>query len=248
MARIKVIFSYDGTNFQGYQRQHNYRTVQGEIEKVLSRVFDEEIKFVASGRTDLKVHALYQIAHFDAKRNENLNRMCDVLNHLLPKDIHFKSMEYVDDNFHARISAIRKTYRYIINMGEENPFYQNYRYELHRTLDIDLIKECLNKFVGTKRFRNFTTKEEDYQDFVRTIYDLNLKEEGELVTFEITGSGFMKHMVRMIVGTLVDIGLHKIPSSYIDEAFNTLKNPVNHLVPGSGLYLVNVEYEEGDSI
>lgn len=244
--RIKMIFSYDGTNFIGYQKQVNERTVQGEIEKKLSQIFSQAIIIHASGRTDLNVHALRQVAHFDIPKEVDLGKLRYSLNCILPKDIHVISLNYVSDEFHARYCALKKTYKYILNMGEANPFFENYRYEFKRQLDVDKMKECANLFVGEHNFQNFTTKEVDLKQFVRTIFNLDIEQDGNIVTFVVTGTGFMKHMVRMIVGTLVQVGLGKIDIADVRAYFNDDRRPVNHLVPGCGLYLVDVFYREDD--
>lgn len=245
--RIKMTFAYDGHNFQGFQKQSSGRSIQSEIEAVLSRLFDQTTLIFASGRTDIGVHALGQVAHFDMEKNFDLERLRFSMNRLLPNDIHINRLEVVSSDFHARTQAHHKTYRYLINMGEANPFFENYRYEIKRKLDVEKIKECLHLFLGEHRFHNFTIKEEDQQDFVRKIYNFDLRTEGDVLTFTITGSGFMRHMIRMMIGVLVAIGLGKETRDYIVNNLTAVRYPVNYKVPGCGLYLVEVNYGGDDN-
>ncbi len=247
--RIKMVFAYDGHNFFGFQRQPQGRTIQGEIEAVLSKIFNEQTLIIASGRTDIGVHALAQVAHFDVNKDvEDLGKLRYSLNRLLPKDIHINTLSFVSVDFHARASAISKTYRYILSMAEANPFYENYRHELKLQLDIEKMKEAATSFLGKHFYRNFCTKEEtDLQEYIREIYRFDVKNDQDIVTFEVEGSGFMRHMVRMMVGALVAIGLGKEKVDFISQTLLAPVHPINYKVPGCGLYLVEVHYKEGEN-
>lgn len=243
--RIRLDISYDGHNFMGFQRQPELRTVQGEIERVLTKIFNKETVITAAGRTDAGVHALNQVVTFEPNREIELNRLRYSLNCLLPNDIHVNEIREVSDDFHPRQSATSKVYRYLINVGEANPFYENYRYEFKRKLNLDKMIEASKLFVGTHDFKNFTTKKEDLKNFVRTIYSLEIMQKENEITIEIKGDGFMRYMVRMIVGTLIMIGLGKENNDFIIERLNTDDhNVVIYKVPGNGLYLVKVNYGE----
>ena len=159
--RYKIKFSYDGTNFYGYQKQPGLRTVEEELEKALYSINNhQETKVIGSGRTDKGVHALSQVAHFDLSVTITLYKLKCALNSLLPEDIHVFSTELVDNNFHARFSAKKKKYRYVLNLGEYNPLERNiiFQYGKKINLDIALMKEEIKSFLGKHNFYNFVSK------------------------------------------------------------------------------------------
>ncbi len=243
--RIRLDISYDGHNFKGFQRQIKERTVQQEIETVLSRIFNTDIVISASGRTDAGVHALKQVVTFmPNKEVSDLALLRYSLNRMLPNDIHVNAIQFVDDSFHPRLHALLKTYKYILNMGEANPFYENYRYEFKRKLDVNKVLEAKELFVGEHNFKNFTTKEEDNHDYVRTINSIDVKQDEDVLEITLIGNGFMRYMVRMIVGTLIAIGIGKEDKSFIvNKLEDTNRMPVIYKAPPQGLYLVDVKYE-----
>ena len=245
MTRIKAICSYDGSEFLGYQKQTKGRTIQEEIEKILSKLLNNETNIVASGRTDAKVHAEGQVFHFDTEKEDiNLDKFRYSMNALLPEDIHIISLEIVDSSFNARISATGKHYRYVVNMGEGDPFTFKYEYHLKRKLDIDGILQGCNLFKGEHDFKDFTSKEEDFQNFVRRVDDITIKVVGEKVIFDFYGNGFMRYMIRMMVGTLVAIGLDKEKVDYISNHLDSKANRsiTSYKAPGEGLTLIEVFY------
>lgn len=243
--RIRLDISYDGHNFKGFQRQIKERTVQQEIETVLSRIFNTDIVISASGRTDAGVHALKQVVTFmPNKEVSDLALLRYSLNRMLPNDIHVNAIQFVDDSFHPRLHALLKTYKYILNMGEANPFYENYRYEFKRKLDVNKVLEAKELFVGEHNFKNFTTKEEDNHDYVRTINSIDVKQDDDVLEITLIGNGFMRYMVRMIVGTLIAIGIGKEDKNFIvNKLEDTNRMPVIYKAPPQGLYLVDVKYE-----
>mgnify|MGYP004664874455 FL=1 len=243
--RIRLDISYDGHNFKGFQRQIKERTVQQEIETVLSRIFNTDIVISASGRTDAGVHALKQVVTFmPNKEVSDLALLRYSLNRMLPNDIHVNAIQFVDDSFHPRLHALLKTYKYILNMGEANPFYENYRYEFKRKLDVNKVLEAKELFVGEHNFKNFTTKEEDNHDYVRTINSIDVKQDEDVLEITLIGNGFMRYMVRMIVGTLIAIGIGKEDKNFIvNKLEDTNRMPVIYKAPPQGLYLVDVKYE-----
>lgn len=246
--RIRLDISYDGHNFMGFQRQTDLRSVQKEIEIVLSKIFNTPIVITASGRTDAKVHALNQVVTFTPTREINdLEKLRYSLNCILPNDIHVNKIAFVDDTFHPRASAISKEYHYLLNMGEANPFYENYRWEFKRKLDVPLMKQAMKCFIGEHNFMNFTTKEEDAHNYIRNIYSFDLIENGNELAFIIKGNGFMRYMVRMIIGTIVMVGLHKENISFISEKLNSKnRNTVIYKALPNGLYLYKVFYKEDE--
>ena len=246
--RILAVVQYDGTNFAGWQVQPNERTVEEEIEKVISRIFDTPVQIYGSGRTDAGVHALGQTFHFDApKEVEDLNRLRYSFNALLPNDIHIVSLEVVKDNFHARFDVASKTYIYALSTGEYDVFNRHYATQFLRKLDVKAMKEAAELFIGKHCFKNFTSKEKDKNDFVRTIFDFHIDNVSNTIIFTISGTGFMKYMVRMIVGTLIEVGLNKLTIDDIKELLDSrIRTITPYKAPPEGLFLLGVEYAEGE--
>lgn len=241
--RFKMIVSYDGTGFHGFQKQNDLRTVQGEIEKVLSKVLKQTIEVYASGRTDTHVHAIGQVLHFDTNVNITSEGLKKVVNKMLPKDVYIKDVECVSNSFHARYNALKKTYHYLVDLGEYNPFYANYRcYYMYKNLDIELMKKCCQLFVGEHDFRSFT-KNTEALNTVRTIYSLELCKEGSLLTFKFEGNGFLHNQVRIITAMILEVGRGKIT---IDDLKKVMEAKNRNFAPkvlgGEGLYLIKVEY------
>lgn len=241
--RLLAKVSYDGTLFVGWQIQPNGRSVQEEIENVISKILNVKTKIYGSGRTDAMVHALGQTFHFDVnKDNIDIGKLRYSINSLLPEDIHINSLVKVDTNFHARFMAKNKTYEYILNEGEYNVFERNYVFQFLRPLDINKMIEASKLFVGKHCFKGFTAKEEDEDNFIREIYSFEIFEENNKVHFIISGNGFMRYMVRNIVGTLIEIGLEKIDKSYIENIFKNTNLKTQYRSKANGLYLVKVDY------
>lgn len=246
--RILAIVQYDGTNFVGWQIQPEGRSVEEEIEKVLSQILNTPTKIYGSGRTDAGVHAFAQTFHFDTvKEDIDLGRLRYSINSLLPLDIHVISLEIVDDNFHARYDVVSKTYLYSLSLGEYDVFTRRYSTQLPRDLDVEKIRNASKLFIGEHCFKNFTSKEVDKKDFVRTIHEFTIDNVENTIIFRISGTGFMKYMVRMIVGTLIEVGLGKLTeddiSALLDSKIRTISP---YKAPPEGLFLMNVEYERGE--
>lgn len=240
--RLKGIVSYNGSSFFGYQIQKNEeeRSIQDEIQKIFSRLFNQEIKIVSSGRTDRGVHALNQCFHFDVDKEEiDLSKIKYAFNRLVDKNIYLKSLEEVSSDFHARFSVKNKTYRYIINLGEFNPFVDNLIYNFNKELDIALMEECSKEFIGEKNFQNFCCNDED---FVRTINSIYLTKKQDYLLIDINGNGFRRYMVRMIVGTLIEVGLHRLTINEVKTLFDGNFSRVSFKAPSSGLYLLDINY------
>ncbi len=241
--RYFAVVSYDGTNYVGWQVQPNGKTIEGEIERVLSILLDSPIKIYGSGRTDAGVHALGQTFDFESKKIANLAKFRYSLNRLLPSDIHVKSLKKVDEDFSSRFNAVKKTYLYRLNMGENDVFNRLYVSQIHQKLDVDLIKEAAKLFVGKHSFMNFTAKEEDEANFMRTIMEIKIIKRGNVINFYFTGDGFMRYMIRMIVGTLIQIGLHKLTIDDVEEYLSSsTRKPVPYKAKANGLTLVKVFY------
>lgn len=239
-----IKFSYDGSNFYGFQKQPDKRTVENEFEKALFNINNhKDTKIVASGRTDRGVHAKCQTAHFDLDISITLDKLKRALNSLLPQDIHVFSTEIVDKDFHARYMTKTKTYQYILNVGEYDPIKRNYIYQLNKKLDMVAIERAIKSFEGMHDFRSFVSKEAIKDNYVRTIFETKIIEEEDLIIFSFTGNGFMKYQVRNMVGTLIRIGLGKLEPSIIERIFNDTENEKYVCTAKSeGLYLVDVSY------
>lgn len=245
--RYLITFSYDGTLFSGYQKQPKQRTVQSELEKALKEINGgKKVDVFASGRTDAKVHALNQKAHFDLETKITIEKLVKGLNSLLPNDIYIKSAETVDNDFHARFSAIGKEYIYIINMGEYNPLERNYVYQYNKKLDVVEMERAMKYLEGTHSFKSFTKTDEEKDDYVRTISQTNLVRDSKdlnKITLTFVGTGFLRYMVRNMVGTLISVGEGKIKSEeVIDILKKENRKEAGKTANGEGLYLKNVFY------
>lgn len=245
--RYFMTFSYDGSNFCGYQKQPRMRTVQKELEDVLKEINSGKVvKVCASGRTDAGVHALNQKAHFDLSISITCDKLLKGINSLLPDDIYVKKIEEVDDNFHARFNAIGKEYIYVLNMGEYNPIERNYCYQYCHKLDISSMERGLKYLEGEHNFKSFTKTNDEIEDYVRTISMTSIVRDSKdlnkiIITF--VGTGFMRYMVRNMVGLLIEIGEGKRNS---EDIINILKEEnrtvAGKTAPACGLYLRNVFY------
>lgn len=244
MTNYKVIVSYNGVNFNGYQKQNGLRSVQGEIEKVLRQIHGYEIKSFGSGRTDKGVHALNQVFNFESNLNMQASNFEKAFNSLLPDDIYVKSVKKVKDDFHSRYSCVSKEYHYLINVGEYNPLQKDYVLQFNNELNIKEMIEASKLFLGKHDFKNFCASEEEkVKDYIRVIDKIDILKKGNIITFKLIGDGFLRYMVRMIVGILVEIGKGRKDQSFIKERLDKeeLKRS-NYKVSSCGLYLVKVNY------
>lgn len=242
--RYLIKFSYDGTNFNGFQKQPLKRCIESELEKALYNINNHTpTKIVGAGRTDRGVHAICQCAHFDIDVNITLYKLKCALNSLLPPDIHVFSTEIVDSQFHARYMVKEKIYKYVINCGEYNPLERNYVYQYCKKLDVDKMNIAIKDFIGVHDFKNFVSDEVIKDSYVRKIFDAYIEIKDDKLNFFFRGTGFMKYQVRNMVGTLVKIGKGKLETGAIKKLLTTvdLKNQVMTIKP-EGLYLVDVKY------
>ena len=241
--KIKAIVEYLGTSYHGWQKQINERSVQEEIEKVLSQILNTPTSIYGSGRTDAGVHAKGQTFHFELNKDIDLDRLLYSSNMLLPSDIHIKSFEVVDDDFHARFSAKKKHYKYLINTGDKNPF--NFDRTLYYPYPFNITKliECFDLFIGTHNYQDFTSKEEDEDNFIRTIDSIDVTQEEDVLSIDIVGNGFMRYMIRNIIGTCLAIASDKEDISYIKRHLDsTSREIVSYKASSEGLYLIDVIY------
>lgn len=243
MTRYLINFSYDGTNYNGYQKQKGLNTIQGKMEEALKQINNKTTKLSSSGRTDAFVHALNQYAHADIDVNITEYKLKRALNSLLPEDIHVNYTKVVDNDFHARYSAKKKQYIYKINIGEYNPIEKNYIYQLGKELNIQKMKEALKYLRGTHDFDKLSSNEHEEKNTIRTIYNATIKKQGNYITLSFIGNGFLKYMVRIIVGILIQIGLDNYEPIEIKNILDG-KGRKNYkkIAPAQGLYLYDVYY------
>lgn len=236
--------SYKGTNYYGWQKQVDYLSVQATIEEALSKVYNSKIDIVGSGRTDAGTHALKQCFHYVCEREKDLNLLTYSLNKMLPDDIKIISLEVVDDNFHARYSAKRKVYEYHIVLDGKDPFAYEFSYVFPMDFDFVLFKEALLYFKGEHNFQNFTSKEEDEDNFIRTIYMIDVDKTDNLIKVTFEGNGFMRYQIRNMVGSAISVASKKEEMSFIKNRLDNLqeRNIVSYKAPSCGLYLVDVMY------
>lgn len=242
--RIKCIVSYDGSHFHGFQIQNKQRTVQGEIQKALKKINEEDIVIHASGRTDAKVHAVHQVFHFDTRKKLPEEQWKRAINHFMPNDIYILEAKYVDDEFHSRYSAKKKEYRYYLNMNEYNPFETNYIFQYGRKLDIELMQKASAIFLGEHDFASFCSYDQ-YGNTIRILYSFDIEEKNGVVTFILTGNGFRRYMVRHLVGGLIQVGAKRISREILLEMLESCgKKKCLFKAKPQGLYLQEVYYEE----
>lgn len=242
-----MTFSYDGTDFSGYQKQPRMRTVQKVLEDVLKEINGGKIvSIVSSGRTDAGVHAINAKAHFELDKKIETDKLFRGINSLLPADIYVKKIDEVSDTFHARFSAIGKEYIYKINIGEYNPIERNYVFQYCHKLDVVAMERAISYFEGEHNFKSFTKTNEEITDYVRTISQTSIFRDNKdlnhlVITF--VGTGFMRYMVRNMVGLLIEVGEGKRnPEEIIKILKMEDRTMAGKTAPACGLYLRNVFY------
>ena len=245
MRNIKITIEYDGSRYKGFQRlKDNENTIQGKIENVLTKMADEKIEIIGSGRTDMGVHAYNQVANFKTKSNLSVKKIHDYLNNYLPEDISIKNVEEVDDRFHSRYNVKQKTYLYKINNSKtQNVFLRKYSTHIDKTLDIDLMKEASNYLIGEHDFTSFASSKSKKKSNVRNIYSITINKNQDIVDIFVEGNGFLYNMVRIIVGALIDVGLHKKTPQDIKKMLDEKdRSKASDTAPAKGLYLYSVKY------
>ena len=244
MRNIKLTIEYDGKDFKGWQKQPNKPNIQGEIERAIYNITKEEVDLIGSGRTDAGVHALGQVANFKTNSNIPIEKLALAINSQLKKSIIIKKAEEVDERFHSRYNAKHKTYRYIINNSPcGTAIYRNLEYCFPIKLDVAKMQEAAKYFEGEHDFKAFKSSGTSAKNSVRTIYNASVKQEGEKIIIELTGNGFLYNMVRIISGTLLDVGLQKIKPEEIKNIIEEKdRQKAGKTLPAHGLYLVEVKY------
>lgn len=241
--KILAKVAYLGTNYHGWQVQPNGNTVQEEIEKALSKILNTPTKIYGSGRTDAGVHAINQAFHFDVNRDVDLDRLKYSLNCILPDDIAINSLKEVADDFHARFSAKKKHYQYRINSGEKNPFLMGKSLYYPYPFVMTKFVEALDKFIGKHNYSNFTSKEEDEDNYVREIFDIRVS-LNETIDVDIIGDGFMRYMIRDIIGTCLAVASGKEDLTYITNRLDSDTDAhTAYRASSEGLFLIDVIYK-----
>jgi tRNA pseudouridine38-40 synthase len=246
MQRYKCIISYDGTGFSGYQVQPNKRTVQRELERVFAKIHKgQEVRVSASGRTDAGVHAKGQVIHFDSPLHIPEDKWGLALNSLLPEDISVLSVEKANERFHARFDASGKEYRYFLFLSSKrNPFQRNYAYQYPYNLNLDSMQEASRLLLGTHDFSSFCSAKTEVEDKIRTIESIELDMDAEFLTFRFIGNGFLYNMVRILVGTLLEVGSEeRKPTDILEILEKKDRRFAGKTAPAHGLYLWKVMYE-----
>ncbi len=238
--RYKAIVQYNGSQFSGWATQKGFRTIQETIEKTISKCLDTDIKIHASGRTDKYVHALGQVFHFDSDV-EITDWMISNINNYFKNEIKITYLEKVSNKFHARFDVKKKTYLYKISTKQKDIFEAPICLQYAQKINLNKLRKVSKKFIGEHDFLSFSTT--DKENTVRNIYEIKIYKKRKYVFIEITGNGFLRNMVRMIVGTLLNFNEGKISMEEIDKLLvNPKKGSSITKAEGCGLYLKQVQY------
>lgn len=242
MVRVKCICSYDGSGFYGFQIQPNYRSVQGEIQKALKQITQEEITIHGSGRTDAGVHAYGQVFHFDTKKDLPEKQWKRAINHFMPSDIHILDTFIVDEDFHSRYSASYKEYIYKLNMGEYNPIESKFVAQVGWKLDVEKMKDAASLYLGCHNFASFCAQD-PYGNTFRTVYNIQFIQNGEQLEIHFIGDGFRRYQIRYMVGALIRIGNGRLTKEGLHKMIQSEgKIKCLHKAKAEGLYLNKVGY------
>ncbi len=246
MNKYKCIVAYDGFDYYGYQKQHHEpRTIQNEIEMVLSKICKEKITIFASGRTDRKVHALGQVFHFETNQNIPTDALLKAMNSGLNQAIRILKITRASKNFHARYSVKKKQYLYQIKNAQDlSPFEARYFALVKENLDFDLLHQAAQLFIGTHDFRNFTlNKPSEVLSFEKTIYQIQIHQRKNEIRILFEGSGFLRAMIRMMVGAMLAIASQKKEMQYLIDLLNLKsQEKCSYKAKPEGLYLKKVIY------
>lgn len=246
MKNYRITIQYDGTRYHGWQRQGNTgNTIQEKFEAVLSKMCGCSVEIFASGRTDAGVHAKEQTANFKCETDMTPDEIMTYLNHYLPEDIAVLSIKEADMRFHSRLSAVSKTYVYQMATQKPDVFMRKYVFHSQERPDLSVMQEAAKKLLGTHDFKGFSSVGRTKKSTVRTLYDIQISEQNGLISFQIKGSGFLYHMVRILVGTLYEIGIGKKDARVIDEILQEKNRELaGPTLPAKGLQLARVAYHE----
>ena len=245
MKTILMYLEYDGTDFFGYQKQLKDRTVQGELEIAMKNLFGREIPFRGSSRTDQGVHAREYPVTFKVDTTIPPIKIAYALNRYLPKDIRALQTMEMPEEFDARWNALGKTYSYhILNRPMASALYRNHSYWVRTPLDIKAMREAAEVFLGTHDFTGFKSLGSSDPNPIKEMTKITVTQDGDFVVLTFTGSGFLYNMARIMAGTILDAGFHKITPGDIQEIFRTKIRGRSMVLPGQGLYLEKVYFKK----
>ena len=243
-SRYFVTFAYDGTNYHGWQIQPNGNSVQEELQKALSTLLRESIEVVGAGRTDAGVHARHMAAHFETECLFDCAQLAYKLNRLLPRDISVADVYQVDSNMHARFSATLRTYHYYIHT-RKNPFLRHYSCEMHYTLDFEAMNQAAGHLLSVKDFGAFCKAHADVKTTFCNVTEAVWVKDGECSWhFRISANRFLRNMVRAVVGTLIEVGRHRMTLDEFDRVVASgNRSKAGESMPGNALFLEDVKYD-----
>ncbi|MBQ8621642.1 MAG: tRNA pseudouridine(38-40) synthase TruA [Oscillospiraceae bacterium] len=244
MRNLRLDICYDGTRYKGWQRLKGVdNTIQGKLEQTLSRILGEEIEVSGSGRTDAGAHALGQVANFHCESNMGAEEILTQLRRYLPEDIGIYSCREAAQRFHARLNAKDKTYRYRVwNSADPCVFERRFVYSDARTVDLDKMRQAARLLAGEHDFSAFCANKKMKKSTVRTLYAIDIRRVGKEIQFTFRGDGFLYNMVRILVGTLLEVGRSERSVESIPALFGAKREDAGALVPACGLCLMEVTY------
>lgn len=246
MRNIMLTISYDGSLFFGFQKQENVVTVQGEIENALKKITGENVNIISAGRTDRGVHSLRHIINFHTESNVGILNFKTALNHFLPVGVRVLDSKEVSENFHSRFDAKIKTYKYILNLDEVmDPIYYNYKANFPYPLDIEKMQRAKECFIGKKSFKSFMGPRTGNTNPIREINSFEIYKENNDLIFLIKGQSFIRNQVRIMVGTLVDIGRGLIEEDELEKILDSEdRTKAGVTLSPNGLYLMEILYDK----
>lgn len=245
MANFRIILQYEGTKYQGWQRQDSTEnTIQGKLERLLSKMCDEKIEIQGSGRTDAGVHAYGQVANFRCSKDFSCEQIMEYMNRYLPEDIGVIRVDQVSERFHSRLNAKGKVYRYRVMTGTiPHVFDRKFVYEHPEGLDVEAMREAAKAFVGSHDFKAFTSTKRGKKSTVRRIESIQIEQMGDEIRFTYKGDGFLYHMVRILTGTLLEVGEGKRSPQDMESVLQSKEREnAGFLAPAKGLALLEVFY------
>ncbi|MBQ2285381.1 MAG: tRNA pseudouridine(38-40) synthase TruA [Clostridia bacterium] len=244
MKNYKITVQYDGTKYNGWQKQGNTKnTIQERFENVLSRMCNHTVEIFASGRTDAGVHAESQTANFKCNTNLSCEEIMDYLNAYLPEDIRVTSVVEADDRFHSRLNAVSKTYEYKISVKKPDVFMRKYVFTTDKTPDVERMRSAARLLLGSHDFKGFSSLGKTKKSTVRFINSLEIICDCDIIIVRVNGNGFLYNMVRIIAGTLLEIGCGNMDESVIQKVFEEkIREYAGPTLPACGLKLVEVFY------
>lgn len=244
MKNIRLDIAYDGTNYRGWQKQNHAPSIQEEIEQAIFKAFNQKVNLTVAGRTDAGVHAYRQVSNFKIDVDVPADKISYWINSNLNTDIRILKSEEVSDNFHSRFSAKKKTYVYkIYNKNDLHPIYRNCYEVVYNKLDLDLMEEAAQKFIGLQDFTSFSAALNPGTNTIRSIDRIEFTDKFPVLEIEFEAESFLRNQIRIIAGTLVQIGRHRIDIDKIDYIFESRdRTKAGPTLTGSGLYLVDIFY------